>query len=146
MTSPIEALPFLTGYQSAFLVLGLLALLALVQSFLCAPLSFVHEEQVPGMPLRHDHSKLSFRALRTYSNTVENLPAFTCALLVAIAAGVSPELVNWLAGIYLAFRLAFWAVYYAGIGREAGGPRTLCYVGGLLANIVLACAAVWALI
>ncbi len=146
MTSLIEAAPYLAAYQSSFAVLAALALVALAQSFLSAPLAFASEEQVPGKPLRHDHSKLSFRAIRTYQNSVENLPAFVAALLVAIVAGVSATLVNGLAIAYLAFRLAFWAIYYSGVGKAAGGPRTMAYIGGMLSNIVLAGAGLYALI
>lgn len=146
MTTLFEAVPYLAAYQPSFLVLGLLALFVLLQSFASAPLSFLNEEQVPGMPLRHDHSRLSFRALRAYGNAVENFPAFGWSLLVAIVAGTSPAMVNWLAFIYLAFRAAYAAVYYPGIGKAAGGPRTLFYVGSLLTNIALAGIAIYTLL
>lgn len=146
MSSLFEAVPYLSAYQPSFLVLAALALITLVQNFATAPLAFITQEQVPGMPVQFDHSKLSFRAIRTHANSVESFPAFGWALLVAIVAGVSPNLVNWLAWIYLAFRLAFWAVYYAGIGKAAGGPRTLAFVGGLLINMGLAGLAIWGLL
>lgn len=141
-----EALPALIPYQPAFLVMALLSMVAILLSFLGAPLAFLSGEQVPGMPLRQDHAALSFRALRAYSNTVENLPAFALALLAAIIAGVSPFWVNTLVWLFLGFRLAYWAVYYAGLGNPAGGPRTLCYVGGLTSNAVLAGLAIYALL
>ena len=131
MNSLFDAIPYLSNYQPSFIVLAVLSLTTLIQNFVSAPFAFVNEEQVPGMPLRFDHSKFSFRVLRTYSNSSENFPAFGWALLVAIVAGASPILVNWLAGIYLLFRMIFWAVYYSGIGKVAGGPRTLAFVGGL---------------
>lgn len=144
MTSLFEALPFLASYQPAFIVLAALSLTTLIQNLLTAPFSFNKDEQVPGMPLRFDHSKLSFRVLRTFSNSAESLPAFGWALLVAIAAGASPALVNWLAGLHFVSRMAFWGIYYIGVGKEAGGPRTMAFVGGLLTNIVLAVTALWA--
>ncbi|MEP6017975.1 MAG: MAPEG family protein [Paracoccaceae bacterium] len=146
MNSLFEALPFLGSYQIAFMVLAGLSLITLIQNFLSAPLAFVKEEQVPGMPLNFDHTKLSFRVLRTYSNSTENLPAFGWALLVAVIAGSSLILVNWLAAIYFAFRMAFWFIYYSGVGKIAGGPRTIVFVGGLVTNIVLAIVALWAVI
>lgn len=146
MPSLFDALPYLAPYQPSFLVLGLLALSVLIQSFASAPLAFLNEEQIPGMPLRHDHSKLSFRALRAYGNAAENFPAFGWALLVAIAAGASAGLVNWLAFIYLGVRIGYAAVYYSGIGKAAGGPRTMFYVGSLLTNIALAGIAIYTLL
>lgn len=144
MNSLFEALPFLASYQLSFMVLAASSLTTLVQNFLSAPLAFVKEEQVPGMPLNFDHTKLSFRVLRTYSNSAESLPAFGWALLVAVIAGASPTLVNWLAGLYFVFRMAFWAIYYSGVGKHTGGPRTMVFVGGLVTNIVLAITALWA--
>lgn len=146
MTSLFEVVPYLSAYHTSFLVLAGLSLITLVQNFATAPLAYVKEEQVPGMPVRFDHSKLSFRVIRTYSNSAESFPAFGWALFVAIVAGGSPTLVNWLAGVYFAFRLVFWALYYSGVGKPAGGPRTLAFVGGLLANIGLACLAIWNLL
>lgn len=145
MESLFDALPYLNAYRASFTVLGVVSLVTLLQNGLTAPLAFVTEEQVPGMPLRFDHSKLSFRASRTFSNSAESLPAFGFALLVAIAAGGSAPWVNGLALLFLVARLAFWAIYYSGIGKTAGGPRTLAYVTGLASNIGLACLALWAL-
>lgn len=146
MTSLFEVVPYLSAYHTSFLVLAGLSLITLIQNFATAPLAYVKEEQVPGMPVRFDHSKLSFRVIRTYSNSAESFPAFGWALFVAIVAGGSPTLVNWLAGVYFAFRLVFWALYYSGVGKLAGGPRTLAFVGGLLANFGLACLAIWNLL
>ena len=133
------------AYLPAIFSLMLLCLVALVQSFLCAPLAFVSEEQVPGIPVRGGHGDLSFRVVRTYQNTVENLPALGIAAVLAILLGVSPVLTNWLVALHLIARLAFWAAYYNGSGKIAGGPRTLCYIGGLVTNFLLVLACVWKL-
>ncbi|MCY0094774.1 MAPEG family protein [Hoeflea ulvae] len=146
MTSLFDAAPYLDGYRVSFVVLAVLTVMILVQNLMTAPLAFLNNEQTPGMPLRHDHSKLSFRAMRTYANSTESFPAFAMALLVAIVAGASPTLVNWLAVLHLAFRTGFWVVYYSGIGKVAGGLRTQCHVGGLAANLVLAGTAIHALL
>lgn len=146
MENLFEAVPYLGAYQPAFLVIAVLSMVILVQNFLTAPLAFANEEQIPGLPLRHDHSKLSFRAVRTYQNSAESFPAFFAATLVAAAGGASPLVINVAAAIYLVARLAFWAVYYAGVGRVAGGPRTLAFVLCLLSNIVIAGAAILAMI
>lgn len=143
MDSLISSLPQLTAYQPALTALAVLCLAVLIQNFLTAPLAYIKNEQTPGLPLRGDHTLLSVRAVRTYENSAESLPAFGLVLLLAILIGVNTTLVNWLAIIHVGFRLAFWAVYYSGIGKVAGGPRTFCFVGGLVANIVLAIAAIY---
>jgi uncharacterized MAPEG superfamily protein len=146
MNSLFEAVPYLGAYQVSFLVIAIMSLLALLQSFANAPLAFATGKQTPGMPLQKDHNDLSFRALRNYSNTVENLPAFGFSVVMAIAAGASPWAINLLAVVFLAFRLLFAAVYYSGVGKVTGGPRTITYVGGAFANIAIAGMAIVALI
>lgn len=146
MTSLFDAVPYLSNYHSSFVVLAALSMTVLVQNFLSAPLAFFNAEQTPGMPLKLDHARLSFRVLRTYSNSAETFPAFGWALLVAIIAGAPPAWINGLAILYLVFRMLFWVTYYSGVGKVAGGPRTAFFVGGLLTNIVLAGAAIWALL
>ena len=136
----------LIPYQSALLALSCLALIVLVQALLTAPLAFLSNEQSPGSPLVGDHKLRSFRVLRTHANSVENLPPFGFALLAAIVAGASVALVNWVAIAHVTFRVLFWVVYYTGVGKVAGGPRTLCFVGGLATNVILAIAAILALL
>ncbi|MBO6891850.1 MAG: MAPEG family protein [Roseibium sp.] len=145
MENLIDTLPQLSAYRPALIIVASLSLIALVQNFLTAPLAFASQEQTPGMPLQFDHSKLSFRAVRTYQNSAESFPAFLAAVLVAIVAGVSPLVLNVAAGVYLLARLLFWAFYYSGFGRVAGGPRTMAFVLCLLANILIAIAALIAL-
>ena len=102
--------------------------------------------ELPGIPLKGDHTKLSFRVLRTYANSTENFSVFVATLLLAIIAGVSPWIVNWLAGLHVAFRLVFWAVYYSGVGKVGGGVRTIVYVLGWLTNMVLAVIMIYTLL
>ncbi len=139
-------MPFLVAYQPALLALAILALTVLIQSFLAGPLAFLSGKQGPGMPLNGDHGDFSFRVLRTYLNSTENLPAFAATVIVAVLIGVNADWVNWLAGLHLGFRMIFWAVYYSGIGKVAGGPRTLSYVGGWSINAILAAMTIHALV
>ena len=133
-------------YQPALLAFALLCAAVVMQAFLTAPLAFAKQEQAPGMPLEGDHRMLSFRVLRTHANSAESLPPFGFALLLAILAGVGAAAVNGLAAVHVASRLAFWFLYYSGIGRVAGGPRTLAFVGGALSNLAIAGLAIVALL
>ncbi|MCB1582918.1 MAG: MAPEG family protein [Marinicella sp.] len=128
---------FLQHYHWALLALSVLVLMVLIQNFLTAPLAFLKGEQTPGEPLKGNHQQLSFRVLRTHANSVENIAVFGFALLLAILATANPSWVNGLAIGHVIFRMAFWAVYYSGIGKVAGGLRTMCFVGGLTSNIIL---------
>ncbi|WP_339915459.1 MAPEG family protein [uncultured Brevundimonas sp.] len=146
MNAPFETIPFLTTYQPALLALAILALTVLIQSVLIVPLAFLTGKQAPGMLVNGSHDDFSFRVVRTYLNATENLPAFAATVFLAIIAGVDQDWVNWLAGLHVGFRMIFWMAYYSGIGRVAFGPRTFSYVGGVLANIILAGMTVYALI
>lgn len=141
----LDQFPTFSVYTvSIWALLGVCAV-NLAQASLIAPLSYAQGEQAPGLPLQHDHSKLSFRVSRTYSNSSETLPAFGWSVLIAIVAGASPPVVNGLAVGFLVFRLLFWAIYYGGIGKPSGGPRTMVFVGGFVCNVAIAIAAAWAL-
>lgn len=146
MNSLIEIWPALAGYQPALFAMAALSLALLVQGFLAGALGLAKSDEVPGRPLKGGHGDRSFRVLRTYANSTENMPAFTAALVVAIVAGASIVMVNILAVAHLVCRLGYWFVYYAGLGKTGGGLRTIIYVLGLLANIglaILAAYAVW---
>lgn len=143
MTSNLALASALSPYQPALIALGALCLAVLIQGFLTAPLSFLKEEQAPGMPLQGDHNLLSFRAQRTFSNSVESLPPFGFSLAIAIIAGLSAPLVNWLAALHVLARIAFWGIYYSGVGKVAGGPRTMAFAAGAFLNLVLICAALY---
>lgn len=145
MSELAESWPALAAYHPALLMLAVLCLVVLIQSFLAGALGLAKSDEVPGRPLKGDHPDRSFRIIRTCANSTENLPAFAATLFLAVFGGVSAVLVNWLAAIHLAARLGYWVVYYSGIGKVAGGPRTILFVIGLVANIVLALAAVVAL-
>jgi len=145
MESIVEAMPHVAAYKPALMALAILCVTVYIQSFLTAPFAFVKAEQLPGMPLAGDHTQFSFRVIRTYMNSVENLPAFGLSVLLAVMLQLDAGVVNWLAGIHVAFRMVFWAVYYSGVGKVAGGPRTISYVGGLLSSLVLAGYVIFAL-
>lgn len=136
----------IAAYYPALLTLAILCLAVLAQSFLAGVIGLGKSDEEPGMPLKGGHKDLSFRTLRTYGNSVENLPVFVATLLLALIAGVAPIWVNSLAIIHVGFRLVYWIVYYSGVGKVGGGPRTIVYVLGLLANLVLAGMVLFALL
>lgn len=128
---------WLVPYHGSLLALAVLCLAVMLQSSLTAPLAFLKQQQSPGIPLQGDHSLFSFRVLRTHLNSVESLGPFGFSLLLAWLLGSNPTWVNGLALTHMGFRLLYWGVYYSGIGKVAGGIRTLCFVGGLTANLAL---------
>lgn len=127
----------LLAYQPALWALALLCLIVLIQNALTAPFAFLKKEQSPGKALKGNHKLFSFRVLRTHVNSVESLAPFGLTVLLGIVVSANINALNWLAMAHVFFRLCFWFVYYSGIGKVAGGPRTLCFVGGLTTNIAL---------
>ena len=146
MESILEHLPHLAGYKPAFIAVGILCLIVMIQSFLAGVLALAPGHEIAGHPLKGTYEDKAFRIMRTYANSTENLPALLGAFVLAILAGVSVTLVNWLVGLHLLFRLIHWFAYYGAIGKPNGGPRTIAYVGGLLTNIVLVVSALRALL
>ncbi|MEP0940748.1 MAG: MAPEG family protein [Rhizobiaceae bacterium] len=138
MESMIESLPLLTPYQPSFIWLLVLCLVVLVQSFLAGILGFASGDEVPGLPLKGSHGDKSFRVLRTYANSTENFSIFVSTTILAILAGVDVMIVNWLVGLHVALRIVYCVVYYSGVGKVAGGPRTFTYVAAFLMNVILA--------
>ena len=135
----------LASYHTALLMAAVLILSVHAQSFLSAMFKIVLGKQAPGVPAAGDYGNKTFRIYRAHMNSVENLSMFIGALLLAMIAGVSPNLVNWCAIIHVIARLAFWAIYYMGMGALAGGIRTIVFVIGFLASGVLAVAGLLAL-
>lgn len=146
MESMIQNLPQLAPYQPAFFWLLVLCLVVLVQSFLAGALGLGKGDEVPGVPLKGTHGDASFRILRTYANSIENFSVFAATAFLAILAGVGVAAVNWLVGLHVVLRIVYWAIYYRGIGKVAGGPRTITYVAAFLMNLILAVLTAYAMI
>jgi len=120
--------------------------MVLIQSFIAGVKGLAGGEEVAGMPLRGDHTKLSFRVIRTYANSTENFSVMVATTFIAVLAGVSAVMVNWLVGLHVLLRIAYWAVYYSGIGKVVAGPRTITYVAAYLMNLVLAVLTIYSLL
>jgi uncharacterized MAPEG superfamily protein len=137
---------FLAPYASALLALGLLTLAQTAQGFLAGLIKNGMEKQPPGMALEGGYADFGWRVARTYMNGVENYAAIVGAALLAMIAGANPALVAWLVWIIVGLRLAYWPIYYAGIGAHGGGIRSVVFVASVVANVVLAAVAVLALL
>ena len=142
----LSALPeWVNGYQPAIAASIILCLLVLIQGLLGAFFGILLGREEPGGKLKGDYNEFGFRTLRAHINSAENLPVFAFSLLLAIIAGASPGWVNWLAGLYVAVRALHWLIYYAGIGPNNNGPRTMVFGLGQTFNFVLAGTALFAL-
>jgi uncharacterized MAPEG superfamily protein len=73
------------------------------------------------------------RAYAAHQNGLENFPFFAVAVVAAIAFGATTPLLNALAVLYLAFRIAHAALYIA----DKPSWRSAAYTGGLFINITI---------
>ena len=131
----------LATYQLAILMTALLLIAVHAQNFLSALYKIIWGKQPPGKTATGDYDNKTFRFYRTHMNSVENLSMFIAALALAMITGVNASLVTWLVAIHVIARLAFWGVYYSGIGAIAGGVRTIVFVIGFTASVILAASA-----
>ena len=90
----------------------------------------------PVLPL--DDDNLLYRIDRAHLNTVEALPPFAIAAVLAIMVGVRPVTLAALVWIYVGIRFIHLAVYLRGGKAAKGGSiRTILYVSGALVTVVL---------
>jgi uncharacterized MAPEG superfamily protein len=137
---------FLVPYSPSLFALGLLTLAQVVQGFLAGLIKNGMEKQPPGMVLEGGYADFGWRVARTHINGVENYAGILGAALLAMIAGASPALVAWLVWIIVALRLAYWPIYYAGVGAHGGGIRSIVFVASVVVNLVLAAVAILALV
>jgi uncharacterized MAPEG superfamily protein len=85
-----------------------------------------------------DDGNLLYRIDRVHMNAVEALTPFVVPAVLAMIVGVRPATLATLVWIYIAIRLIHVAVYLRGGNAAKGGSiRTILYVSGALATIVL---------
>lgn len=129
-----------THAATVWTLLGLAALV--VVQVVVATAATRKAAQVPGLPLTVGHESFAFRAFRAHQNTLENLPPFVLAVVVAVVAGVSPSLLDAASLGFLAARLAHAVAYYRGVAPA----RTAAFAIGLLAMVVIIVATALALV
>ena len=130
-------------YSHALVSVAAVCLIALLQN-LHVGIARGKHELAPDAVIPDDYNDPTFRIFRAYANSVESLPAFIGAVLVAVLLGANPFWINLLASLHLLSRLAFWYVYISGTGKARAGLRTFIYVAGWAINLVIAAFAILA--
>ena len=88
-----------------------------------------------------------YRIDRAHMNSVEALAPFVVPALLAMMVGVGPTTLAVLVWVHVALRLVHLAVYLRGGKAAKGGSvRTILYVSGALATLVLIAVTGWAAI
>lgn len=133
---------FLTPYADALLIVSVLMIIVIVQSFVAAFFRNAVEKHEAGAVIPADHGSATYRMVRSFENSLENIALFLPVLLLAIAAAVSPVWVWWVAVLFTIGRIGHWAMYALNIPPL----RTVFFAVGFFATLALAVKTTMALI
>lgn len=103
--------------------------------------SFVKAKQPGAIPGKIEdnlsHDAFVFRAHRTFMNSLENMPLFLGAYLLAILTGVSATITAICVWVFAVARIFYTLLYYVIQTEENPSPRTFLFLIALLANLYL---------
>ena len=133
-------------YPTALLALAVLAFILMLQSFVAGGYKNGVMKQNSGSPVEGTMDDLVFRIVRTHMNGVENFSAFFAASLLAMMAGASVKWLTWLVVGTVVLRVIYWVLYYARLGADNGGARSITHVLSLELNLIIGGMAIFALI
>ncbi len=133
-------------YQTALLALAILAFTLVLQSFISGGFKNGIKSQMSGYPVEGTHDDLVFRIVRTHMNGVENFSAFFALSILGMMAGANVTWLTWLIVATVALRILYWILYYARVGGDSGGIRSITHVIALVVNLVLGIMVLLALI
>ncbi|MGR3291892.1 MAG: MAPEG family protein, partial [Paracoccaceae bacterium] len=122
---------------TALLALALLAFALTLQSFIAGAYKNGIMKQMSGYPVEGTHDDLVYRIVRTHMNGVENFSAFFALSVLGMIASVNVKWLTWLILATVALRLLYWLLYYARIGADSGGIRSITHVVALVVNLII---------
>ena len=114
-------------YRLALVAVAVLGVSNAIQGLISGGIKSAIEQQPTGQPAAGDVSRFSFRAVRTFLNGVENLPAFVAVAFAAVLLGADPFLTNAACVVVLLSRLVYWLIYYVGIDGDGFGFRSVAF-------------------
>ena len=125
---------FLVPYSDALLIVALLMIIVMLQSFVGAFFRNAIEKHPAGASIPADHGSATYRMVRSFENSLENIALFLPVSALAIAAAVSPAWVWWVTLLFTIGRLGHWAMYALNIPPL----RTAFFAIGFFATLALA--------
>ncbi|MGI0153938.1 MAPEG family protein [Pseudidiomarina sp. PP-1MA] len=110
----------------------------MVQWFVASRFKAAAPGAVPGkISAELSHDSFVFRAHRTFQNSIENVPFFAAAVLLAILSGVQSQwFVAWV-WLYAIIRIIHMVLYYAIATEKNPSPRSYFFIVGVVANIAV---------
>ena len=125
---------YLTPYSDVLLILSFVMIIVMLQSIVATIFRNAVEKYQAGEALPANHASITFRMVRSFENSLENVVILAPVLAVAIATSISPAWVWWVAVLFLIGRLGHWAMYALNIPAL----RTAFFAMGFFATLALA--------
>ncbi|MGB2064170.1 MAPEG family protein [Marinomonas gallaica] len=127
-----------TLYGTAFWGIFVILLTWMVQWFIAAGSKGKKADAVPGkIDESLGHKSFTFRAHRTFMNSLENVPAMLGVIFLAILVGADAFWVMICIWSFAVARILHMLMYYAVATNENPSPRSYFFLMGLLSNIAL---------
>ncbi len=125
-------------YSLSYLAICVVLLTLLTQAMVAAISKAGRPGAVPGkIDPSLSHEAFTFRAHRTFMNSLENMPLFLGAAFVAILANVNPRWTALLLALFAMARLGHMVLFYLIATEKNPSPRSYFYLLGLVANVAL---------
>lgn len=119
---------FISPYQTTVLILGLTALLFLIQLTI-ADIVSIKAKHTPGFAIEQDHNQLIFRTHRAFANSNETIGILLLLSLFGILSGASADWLNAAAITYFVGRVLHMLFYYVNLALLRSIAFTVSYIG-----------------
>ena len=127
-----------TIYGTAFWGIFLILLTWMAQWFIATGSKGRKADAVPGkIDDSLGHKSFTFRAHRTFMNSIENVPMMLGAIFLSILVGADAFWVMIFIWSFAVSRILHMLMYYAVATNENPSPRSYFFLMGLLSNIGL---------
>jgi uncharacterized MAPEG superfamily protein len=137
----------LADYTTAHAGLVVILATVLIQQLIASGKKARAPGAIPGkMDEDLGHESVVFRTQRTWMNSLENLPAMLGTAFLAMFIGADPTWTGILVWVFALARIIHMVLYYAIATDVNPSPRSWFFLIGFIANAVLLCFCVVAIL
>lgn len=110
----------------------------IIQAFIAMNIKASQPGAIPGkIDPDLSHSSFVFRSHRTFMNSLENTPIMLASCFLAILTGTAIFWTGLLTWIYAISRIVHMVLYYLIATEKNPSPRSIFFMTGFIANLVL---------
>lgn len=125
-------------YASSLLILTLLVLMVVIQSFVATIAHRKQKQYVPGIVNAElDHGSFVFRSHRTFQNSLENVPIFVLSAMLAMFVNMEAATLYWCVLIFTVARLIHMVLFYKIATNANPSPRSYFYLIAFFTQLTL---------